>query len=89
MNTNKKFDLYKTFLRTDPVGVSRKDDKENNICYIEMKYRIEGQKFIVNTFLNKDKSYGATINNYKGKRLTVFKNPFLAKVLYEHGQRYL
>lgn len=89
MNTNKKFDLYKSFLRTKPVRVVRKDNKENHICHIEMEYKIDNQHLFVNTFINEDKSYGATINNYKGQRLAKFNNPFIAKTLYEHGQRHL
>jgi len=94
MTINKKFDLYKTFLRNKPCAVVRKDSPEMNFYRIEMEYKIENQQLFVNAFLDKNEKpgivgYGATINNYKGKRLAKFNNPFLAKTLYEHGQKYL
>ena len=90
MNTNKKFDLYKKFLSTQPISAIRVDLKEMDFYRIKMKYEINKKYLILNAFANKEKtSYGANIMNDKNKVIAKFNNMFFAQKLYEHGQKYL
>ena len=96
MNNQQKLDFYNNLISIRPVSVVRKDkdSSEKKVYCIKMEYKISNKHFLVNAFLTREKkeqtlSYKAIVNFYKGKKIASFDNKFLAKTLYEHGQRYL
>ena len=90
MNIIEKYDLYKKFLHTKPMYAVHMDWKEGNFYRIKMEYKINGIDLTLNAFVNKDIifGYGANIMDNQNKVIARFYNPFFAKKLYEHGQKY-
>ena len=91
MTIIEKYELYKKFLNTKPIHAVHIDWKEGNFYRIKMEYKIDNKDFTVNAFVDKDEffGYGANIMNNQNKVIARFYNPFFAKKLYKHGQRYL
>jgi len=91
MNTAKKYELYKKFLKTKPILVVPVNWPGWNLHCIKMNYNIDGKNLTLNACIDKEASfsYSANITNEKNKVIAKFHNPFYAKELYEHGQKYL
>lgn len=91
MNTAKKYELYKKFLSTKPICVIQSNWPGWNLHTIKMNYKINEKNLILNTCVDKETPFGyrANIMNEKRKIIAIFHNPFYAKELYEHGQKYL
>lgn len=91
MNFIKRYKLYKKFLSTDPISAVHIDWKNGNFYRVKMEYKIDNMDLTVNAFIDEDEffGYGANIVNNENKIITNYYNPFFAKRLYEHGQRYL
>ena len=91
MNFIEKHKLYKKFLETKPVSAFHMDWEEGNFYRIKMEYKIDNMNLTVNAFVDKDVIFGysANVMDNKNKVIANYYNPFFAKKLYEHGQRYL